>query len=128
SKVQGFVQAIPVDRGSEVKEGDLLAQLIAPEFEAQRSEAEARLAADQATAKRLEEAARTPGVVAGNEVEIAQKAVEADRARLKGCTQNEAYLRISAPFSGVITERNVHEGSIVGPSSALPLVRIQEIS
>jgi RND family efflux transporter MFP subunit len=128
AKVQGFVQKIQVDRGSEVKEGELLAQLTAPEFEAQRSEAEAKLASDQATAKRLEEAAKTPGVVAGNEVEIAQKAVDADRARLKVYAQNEAYLKISAPFNGVITERNVHEGSIVGPSSAQPIVRIQEIA
>ena len=126
-KVQGFVEKIDVDRGSEVKQGDLLAQLTAPEFEAQRIEAEAKLASNLATYKRLEEAAKTPGVVAGNEVEIAQKLVDADRARIRVYAQNEAYLKITAPFSGVITERNVHEGSIVGPSSAQPLLRIQEI-
>ena len=128
AKVQGFVEKIDVDRGSEVKRGELLAQLSAPEFEAQKSEAEAKLAANLATAKRLEEAAKTPGVVAGNEVEIAQKQVEADRARIKVYAQNEEYLKIAAPFDGVITERNVHEGSIVGPSAAQPIVRIQEIA
>jgi RND family efflux transporter MFP subunit len=128
AKVQGFIEKINVDRASEVKQGDLLAQLTAPEFEAQRNEAEAKLASDQATFKRLEEAAKTPGVVAGNEVEIAQKTVDADRARLKVYAQNEAYLKITAPFSGVITERNVHEGSIVGPSVAQPIVRLQEIA
>lgn len=128
AKVQGFVEKISVDRGSEVKQGDHLAQLMAPEFEAQKNEAEAKLASNLATFKRLEEAAKTPGVVAGNEVEIAQRLCEADRARLKICAQNEAYLKITAPFSGVITERNVHEGSIVGPSSAQPIVRIQEIA
>jgi len=128
AKVTGFVEKIDVDRGSEVKRGDLLAKLTAPEFEAQKSEAEAKLAANLATAKRLEEAAKTPGVVAGNEVEIAQKQVEADRARIKVYAQNEEYLRIAAPFDGVITERNVHEGSIVGPSTTQSIVRIQEIA
>ncbi|HVR84072.1 MAG TPA: efflux RND transporter periplasmic adaptor subunit [Planctomycetota bacterium] len=128
AKVQGFVENIGVDRGSEVKQGELLAQLTAPEFEAQRVEAEARLTSNLATYKRLEEAAKTPGVVAGNDVEIAQKQVDADRARIRVYAQNVAYLRITAPFSGVITERNVHEGSIVGPSSAQPLLRIQEIA
>jgi len=128
AKLQGFVEKIGVDRGSEVKEGQLLVQLVAPEFESQRREAEAKLASDQATAGRLQEAAKTTGVVAGNEVEIALKIVEADQARLKGVIQNEAYLRITAPFDGVITERNVSEGSLAGPASAQPMVRIQEIA
>jgi RND family efflux transporter MFP subunit len=128
AKVQGFVEMIGVDRGSEVKQGELLAQLTAPEFAAQRVEAEAKLASNLDTYKRLEEAAKTPGVIAGNEVEIAQKQVDADRARIRVYAQNEVYLKITAPFSGVITERNVHEGSIVGPSSAQPLLRIQEIA
>src|SRR5437867_1741847 len=130
AKVPGFVEKIEVDRGSAVKQGQTLAQLTAPELEAQRNEAEAKLASDEATYKRLEEAAKTPGVVAGNDLEAAQKTVEADRARRKVFAQNEAYLRIAAPFDGVVTERNVHEGSIVGPNpaSALPMLRIQEIT
>ncbi|HLY74440.1 MAG TPA: efflux RND transporter periplasmic adaptor subunit [Planctomycetota bacterium] len=128
AKLQSFVEKIGVDRGSEVKQGELLAQLTAPEFEAQKNEAEAKLASNMATYRRLEGAAKTPGVVAGNEVEIAEKLVEADRSRLKVYSQNEVYLRITAPFDGVITERNVHEGSLVGPSASLPLLRIQEIA
>src|SRR5947207_12244959 len=54
--------------------------------------------------------------------------VEVDEARLKSVSQNEAYLRITAPFDGVITERYVSEGNLVGPSSAQPMVRIQEIA
>src|SRR2546426_11366466 len=41
SKVLGFIETIEVDRGSAVKQGQLLAQLTAPEFEAQKKEAEA---------------------------------------------------------------------------------------
>src|SRR6476659_2501481 len=65
ARVAGFVEAISVDRGSTVKKGQLLARLAAPELKAQRVEseaktgsavsqrieAEARLAADEATSQ-----------------------------------------------------------------------------
>jgi RND family efflux transporter MFP subunit len=130
ARVQGFVEKIEVDRGSVVKQGQALVQLVAPELEAQRHEAEAKLASDLATYKRLKEASATPGVVSGNEVEVSEKVVEADRARVQWWKQNESYLKISAPFDGVITERNVHEGSLVSPSGAgsTAMLRIQEVA
>ena len=90
ARVAGFVETISVDRGSAVKKGQLLARLAAPELTAQRIEseakvqgavsqrieAEAKLAADEATYQHLKTAAATPGVVAGNDVEVALKAVE----------------------------------------------------
>jgi len=144
-KVTAFVDSIRVDRGSVVKAGQLMAQLAAPELaaqraeaqsklqgaEAQRGEAEARLASDESTYQRLKAASATPGVVAGNDLEVAQKAVEADRARLesvgggaqaaksalKSMSEIEGYLQVRAPFDGVVTERNVHPGALVGPAS-----------
>lgn len=154
-KVSGFVESIAVDRGSAVRRGQLLALLDAPELaaqrreadakvqsaQAQRIEAEARLAGDEATYQRLKNAAETPGVVAGNDVEVAQKTVEADRARVELSKQNEqaareaarsvrdieSYLRISAPFDGIVTDRNAHVGSLVTPSS-VAMLRLQQIS
>ena len=96
-KVTAYVDSISVDRGTRVKSGQLMALLVAPEVaaqraeaqsklqaaEAQRAEAEAKLASDQSTYDRLKSASATPGVVAGNDLEIAQKAAEADRARLQ---------------------------------------------
>jgi RND family efflux transporter MFP subunit len=129
-KVSGFVEWIGVDRGSRVKAGELLVRLIAPELVAQKQEAEARLAADEATYKRLKEASTTPGVVAGNDVDLAAKAAEAARARVRVLAEQESYLRISAPFEGVVSERNAHEGSFLGPPSgaAAPVVRLQEVA
>jgi len=187
AKAHGFVEAINVDRGSVVKSGQLLARLRAPELDAQRGEAEARsraaqsqrveaaarvnsaraqrleaeakLAAEEVTYQRLKSASATPGAVAGNDVEVALRSVEAGRARvelwgenekaaqaqLKALEENEralgeaartsqnieAYLRITAPFDGVITERNAHPGSLVGASggpAAAPMLRLQQVS
>ncbi len=159
-KVTAFVDSISVDRGSHVKTGQLMARLVAPEIaaqraeaqsklqgaEAQRGEAEAKLASDESTYQRLKAAAATPGVVAGNDLEVAQKAVEADRARvesvregaqaarsaLKSVSEIEGYLQVRAPFDGVVTERNVHPGALVGPASGsavgVPIVRVEMTS
>ena len=158
AKVTGFVKSIEVDRGSRVKQGQLLAEVTAPELEAQRAEAlaripsieaqktevEAKLAAAQATLDRLKEAAKTPGVVAGNDIIQAEKVVEAERARAGAMDKNveavnasvraieeiEKYLKITAPFSGVITDRFAHPGSLVGPEGRErePLLRLQQVN
>jgi multidrug efflux pump subunit AcrA (membrane-fusion protein) len=87
AKVTGFVETVEVDRGSEVRKGQVLAKLVAPEMEAQiveaqskvqavelqRSRAEAKLAAEQSTYDRLKAASATPGVVAENDVIVAAK-------------------------------------------------------
>src|SRR5439155_16442884 len=104
------VQSIDVDRGSSVKKGGLLAQMVAPELVAQRSEADAKvqsaqsqrleadakLGSDEATYQRLKSASMTPGVVAGNDVDVAAKTVEADRARVETWKQNEQAARNAA--------------------------------
>jgi RND family efflux transporter MFP subunit len=152
-RVSGYVKSIRVDRGSRVRAGELLAQLEAPELLAQRAEAESKLQAaeallgvarakadaDTGTFDKLKAASATPGVVAGNDVLIAQKAVEADRGQvtsaernvdaarqaLNSITQIQEYLTVTAPFDGVVTERNVHAGALVGPTNGqVPMLRL----
>jgi RND family efflux transporter MFP subunit len=155
AKVSGFVEQIRVDRGSWVKQGQTLATLSAPELQAQtikgeaelqsararQAEAEARTVSAQSTFERLAAAAKTPGVVAGHDVEIAEKNLDAARAQVDAMKSSvaaagaairalkdlESYLILRAPFDGVITERHVHPGSLVGPSGT-PLVRIEQLS
>jgi membrane fusion protein, multidrug efflux system len=158
ARVTGFVKTIRVDRGSRVRAGEPIAVLEAPELGAQKAEAQSKLQSAEAqlgairskaeanvsTYDKLKAASATPGVVAGNDVVQAQKAVEADQGQIAAAQQNveaarqalksvgdmEAYLRITAPFAGTVTERNVHPGALVGPTggpgAATPIVRIVE--
>jgi RND family efflux transporter MFP subunit len=160
AKQTGFVKTIRVDRGTRVKAGELIAQLEAPELLAQHAQAEAnyqsalsqlagvqaKLASDRGTFERMSAAAKTPGVVAGNDLQVAQKTVEADEANVAayqksagaaqeivhGVDQLEAYLRITAPFDGQVTTRYVHPGALVGPAGgagvATPIVRIESLA
>jgi RND family efflux transporter MFP subunit len=157
AKVSGFVESVRVDRSSRVRKGELLATVTAPEMQAQiaeakakvvavesqRAEAEAKRAAAESTLNRLREAAKTPGVVAGNDIVLADKALEAESARVASIEKSiEAakasvtaleemlrYLKVSAEFDGVITERLIHEGSLVGPESkgSAPMFRLEQI-
>lgn len=131
-KVQGYVERIPVDRGSIVRRGQLLVHLSAPELLAQTAQAEATMAGDEATYRRLVKASETPGATSENEVELAKQAYQADLDRVRQLKTLAGYLDISAPFDGIITERNVHPGALVGPPSeplatAVPLLRVQQI-
>lgn len=159
-KVTGFVKSIKVDRGSRVKAGELIAQLEAPELVAQRAEAqaklqsaesqllaaEAKLASDQSTYDKLKGAALTPGVVAKNDLIVAEKSAQADAAQvgaaqdnvsaakqsLQSITEIEGYLQVRAPFDGVVTERNVHPGALVGPAggpgASVSMVKVQTLA
>ena len=158
ARVNGFVEDVKVDRGSIVKEGELLAVLSAPELiaqrmeseskaqaaESQRAEAQAKLLSEQSTYERMKSAAETPGAIAVNELIVAEKTVEAARAAVKAGEDSvraaqaavnalrelEGYLRVTAPFDGVITERLVHPGALVGPAAGAspPLLRIEQNS
>jgi membrane fusion protein, multidrug efflux system len=157
AKVAGFVQRVEVDRGSVVKEGQLLATIIAPELNAQRAEAEAkaqtaqarraeaeaRVASAQSTYERMKAASDTPGVIAGNELIQAEKQLDAERAKavadksaveaaqaaVKAVQELEAYLRVTAPFTGVVTTRNVHPGALVGTGeSSLPMFELETVN
>lgn len=155
AKVQGFIESIDVDRGSWVKVGQRLAVLTAPELQARTLEAEARLQeavseraeaaanvlAAESTYQRLKAAAATPGVVAGHDLEIAERKLEAESANaesienrvkaaeaaVRAVKEMESYLELRAPFEGVVTERSAHPGSLVGPSGS-PIVRIEQVS
>ena len=156
AKVSGYLEKINVDRGSAVDRGQVLAELSAPELTAQiataeskvqqaqseKAQAEAQVAAAQSTYERLQKAAQTPGAVAGNEVIQSQKQVEAAQALVRSREDAvkaaqaavdaekdmESYLRITAPFDGVVTERLVHPGALVGPGADPVIVVLQQVS
>ncbi len=156
AKVPGYVERILVDRGSVVRQGDLLAELSAPEIQARiaeaesavqaaeagRAQSEAQLAAARSTYEGLRQAAETPGAVAGNDLVQALRQVEAAEAVVRARAESsraaqaavkaqqalEAYLKITAPFDGVVTDRFVHPGALVGAGPDGVLLVIQQVS
>src|SRR5579884_2647203 len=128
ARASGFVQRVLVDRGSKVKAGDLLVTITAPELSAQRAEADAKLQGDRGTYERLKAASRVQGAVADQELQIAEATMKADDSRVQSLRTMEQYLTVTAPFDGVITQRNVHPGALVGPQSGVPMLRLEQVA
>jgi RND family efflux transporter MFP subunit len=154
ARVPGYVEQVLVDRGSKVRKGQLLVELSAPEMKAQtaaaasalhqaeadESQAESVAAAAEGTFDRLQEASKTPGAVAGNELLQTEKARDAARStvesrkaakraaeeKLTATKEMESYLRVTAPFEGTITDRFVHPGILVEANGRTPLLRLQQ--
>lgn len=143
AKENSFVKKLYVDVGSEVKEGDLLVTMEAPELGSQLAAAESAIKsreaiylASKANYDRLLETSKTPGTISPNDLEQAIALKSSDYAQLQTAEsahseimEMQRYLQIRAPFNGVITARNVNPGAYVGPSgkgSELPLFNLQE--
>ena len=143
AKENSFVRKLYVDVGSEVKAGQLLATMEAPELNSLEAAAQSRLKSQEAlyiasksNYDRLLETSKTPGTISQNDLDQALAKKNSDfaqwdaaKAQYREVANRKDYLEIRAPFNGVITTRNANPGAYVGPSgkgSEFPLFTLQE--
>ena len=141
-KVNAYVKTVKVDIGSAVTRGSLLMELEAPELDEAVVQAKARYARSQADFaidrekyNRLLEAARTAGAVSPLDLSTLKAKYQADSSVSNAEKANwelqetmKSYLRVVAPFAGVITERNVHPGALVSASAKdKPMLELKQI-
>ena len=140
ARASGYIDKREVDIGDHVKEGQLLAEIVAPELDQQIAQGEATLgqlkaALQQAQANRdlaqvtwnRDSPLVGKGWVTAQQgtidvqtlkaqqaaVAVAQANVTAQEAQLGVLHQQKLYQRVVAPFDGVITQRNVDIGTLV---------------
>lgn len=126
ARTNGYLKKWYHDIGSRVRQGELLVEIDTPEVDQQLSQARADLNTSQAnanlskiTATRFQELIKTDGV-SKQEVDNAVGDLEAKVATVKSSEANvrrleelESFKRVYAPFSGVITRRNVDTGTLI---------------
>lgn len=131
ARASGYLRRWTKDIGSRVDKGELLAELDTPEVDQQLSQA---IAARQQAAASLElarstverwEALRRKDAVSQQELDErrsanaqAQANLAAAEANVERLRQLESFKRIVAPFSGVITRRNVDVGDLIDAGSS----------
>jgi RND family efflux transporter MFP subunit len=139
TKVNGYVKSVLDDIGSKVTKGQLLMVLEDPELEQAMLQAKERyersiadLSIDRENYVRLLEAAKTPGAISPLDLSAARTKEQAEsslsnaeKANWKYQETMMGYLKVYAPFSGVITERNVHPEDLV--SAAIKDQRMLEL-
>jgi multidrug efflux pump subunit AcrA (membrane-fusion protein) len=144
ARTNGYIEKRYVDIGDRVKAGALLAEITAPELDHQIAQAKATLAQNQATLQQTQ-ASRDLAEVTNTRdsrlvkqgwltlqqgdndrltlqaqqaaVGVAQSNIAAQEAQIRILGQEKAYQRVVAPFDGVITQRNIDNGSLVTSGS-----------
>ena len=126
ARTTGYLKKWYHDIGTRVRQGELLADIDTPEVDQQLSQARADLGTSQAnedlskiTANRYQDLIKTDGV-SKQEVDnaagdyAAKKAnVQSSEANVRRLEELESFKHIYAPFSGVITRRNVDIGNLI---------------
>jgi len=131
ARTNGYLKSWNVDIGAQVKQGQLLAVIDAPEVDQQLAQslsnlntAKANLALAEITKNRYEGLIKT-NAVAQQDVDNAvgsykanQAIVEADEANVKQLQALQGFEKIYAPFDGVVTARNTDIGDLIDSGSS----------
>ncbi len=132
ARVTGYVKMWYKDYGDVVHKGDVLAEISAPDLDAEYRQAKADLETERAkyalaevTTKRYQAMRRTHAV-AEQAITVQEQNLKAQAATLKAAEQKvrniEAFIQfktIVAPFDGVVTQRNINVGDLVSKEGAL---------
>jgi len=145
-RANGYIEQWHADIGERVKAGQLLAVIETPELDQQLDQARAELVRLQATLGQAEtqsEYAQTslkryarlgPAGVASQQeldqktaeahvaeanVAAAKANIEVGKANVRRLSQLKSFSRVTAPFAGIITQRNIERGALVTGSTAL---------
>jgi RND family efflux transporter MFP subunit len=140
ARASGYIDKRNVDIGDRVKSGDLLVSIVAPELDHQISQAEATLAQLKFTLTQRKAARELAKVTWSRDKPVVEKGwlpqqqatvdeqtlrqqqelvkqarsnVEAQEAQLNVLRQQKQYQSVTAPFDGVITQRNIDIGTLV---------------
>jgi len=145
ARTAGYLKSRRADIGDRVKEGDLLAEISSPEVDAQLEQAratqlltQANLERDQATSanadaellrsrKLIARAVVTPQEheaflakdrVADANVKAAESSLKMNAAAVHRLETLQSFQNVTAPFSGIITARNIDPGDLVSADTS----------
>ncbi len=141
ARTDGYLSKWYFDIGSHVRQGQLLAVISSPEVDKQLLQARADLSTAEATAGLAKtNAGRYQGLLTQNAVSkqdtdtftsqaaSTSSAVKSAQANVQRLEQMQSFERIYAPFSGVITARNVDVGQLINAGAGTQLFRISAIN
>ncbi|MDF0649987.1 MAG: efflux RND transporter periplasmic adaptor subunit [Nitrospira sp. LK265] len=132
ARVTGYVKMWYKDYGDHVKAGDILAEISTPDLDADYRRAKADLKSvrtryklAEVTAKRLI-ALRPTYAVSEQSITVEEQHMKTQAALVKGAEQKvkniEAFIgfkKITAPFNGVVVQRNINVGDLVSKEGNL---------
>ena len=130
AKVSGYLGKVLVDKGDNVKAGQLLATIESQETDAQYVSAAADLANKKQIAQRFDQLARQ-NAIAAQQKDQADADASVAQAVLDQNATLKSYERLTAPFDGKITARFADPGALVqnaanSQTSSQPVVTVSD--
>jgi len=132
ARVTGYVKMWYKDYGDQVKKGDILAEINAPDLDAEYAQVKADLETERARYKLAEVTAkrwvalRPNHAVSEQSITVKEQELRAQAAVVKAAEQKvrniDAFIgfkTIVAPFDGVVTQRNINVGDLVSKEGNL---------
>lgn len=140
ARTNGYIKAWYKDIGAKVQEGELIAEIEAPDLDAQVGQAEANLSQARANLDianlnfERQKDLLTKKVVSQQDFDTARTnfaaqnaSVKAGEANLHNLQAQQGFEKIVAPFTGVVTRRNIDVGDLVSAgSSSTQLFTVQQ--
>lgn len=145
ARASGYISRRLVDIGDHVREGQLLATIDAPDLDKQVAQAASTLRQSESTLAQMEAQLHLQSLnndrykvlvakgvlsrqqgdqqeadfrVADANVQAAQNTVQGNRDALERLRVLQQYERVTAPFSGVVTARNIDVGDLINASGS----------
>jgi RND family efflux transporter MFP subunit len=141
AQTSGYLKEWNSDIGAKVKAGDVLAEVDTPEVDQELAQAQAQLKVAEAALNLAEATYRRSqnlfnrNVIAAEDFDTAadtyrenQGMIMADQANINQLEALEAFKIIRAPFSGIVTARNIDIGDYIASGSGTQLFRMQKTS
>lgn len=114
SMENGYVKNILKDIGDRVSKGETIAMLDNPELYRQREKLKAQLQAKRSVYERLKSIQeKTPSLTPIQQVEDAEAKYLSVQAEWNAINDRIGFLRVKAPFSGIVTQRFVDIGALL---------------
>ena len=139
ARASGYVKRWHTDLGARVEKGQLLAEIETPELDQELlrtrhelAQVEASLALAELTAARYTELVKSASV---SEQETAEKQadlsvrtaqVKALRANMRRLEELQSFARVTAPFAGTVTARDIDVGELIVAGSSKVLFRLAQ--
>jgi RND family efflux transporter MFP subunit len=141
ARVNGYVKNWDHDIGSQVKTGEVLATIDAPDLDQQLSQAKANLASVKANEQIAALTANRNEILLRKQIVAQQLAdqttadatakeavVDANEANVRQLEAMQSFKTLAAPFDGVVTARNVELGMLISSGgSGQPLFEVSDL-
>ena len=114
AKVAGYLKTIRVDKGDQVRAGELVAEIEAPELQADLVRQRAEVTVADVSYRRIRDAHdKAPDLVMPQTLDDAKGKLDMAKAGLDRTETLLAYTKIRAPFSGIVAKRSVDPGAFI---------------